>query len=396
MNQPTHILIVDDNEINRNLLNDLVVALGHTPILAEDGFTALKYVQEQSFDLILLDIIMPEIDGYEVLTQIKKNFSLRHIPIIMISAIDEMEMVVQCIKMGADDYLIKPFNFTLLKARISACLERKALFDLEEKYRQQIEAHNQNLEQLVYEKSQELTQAHEKLKVLDQAKTDFLKLISHEFRTPLNGVLGLSEILFNKQLDEGKRQEFQALYQLSLARFSELVKQALLLTEIQVSGEQFYSLKTSPSQKLFSAAIESSKDFAQFRQVTLAGLPDECEALVLNEAELFISALSTLIKMAVKFSKPGHQIDFSCETTEDEIIFTIAAAGWTIPSEYLSQFFEVFSIGDSITPGGDIGLAPPLVKQIFTLFKGKISVANQQPPGVKFTLQLKRFFNGEL
>ena len=208
MNQPANILIVDDNEINRDILHDLVVALEYTPILAEDGFAALKYVREKSLDLILLDIIMPEMDGYEVLSHIKKNFSLRHVPIIMISAIDEMETVVQCIKMGADDYLIKPFHFTLLKARINACLEKKALLDQEERYRQQIEAHNRNLEQRVYEKTQELAEAHERLKVLDQAKTDFLKLISHELRTPLNGILGLSEILFSNQLDNEKRQEY--------------------------------------------------------------------------------------------------------------------------------------------------------------------------------------------
>lgn len=390
MNQPANILIVDDNEINRKILNDLIIALEHTPILAENGFAALKCVREKPLDLILLDIIMPEMDGYEVLSNIKNIFSLRHVPIIMISAIDEMETVVQCIKMGADDYLIKPFHFTLLKARISACLERKALLDQEEKYRQQIEAYNQNLEQRVHEKSRELAEAHERLTVLDQAKSDFLKLISHEFRTPLNGILGLSEILFNNQLDEQKRQEFQALYKLSLDRFSDIVKQALLLTQIQVSGEQFFSLKGSPLLELLTHAIELSKDFAESRQITFAALPDECQVLVLNEEELFTSALSTLIKMAVKFSQAGNRIDFLCETTENEVILTIVATGWVVPQEYLPQFFEVFSIGESITPGGDIGLAPPLVKQIFTLFKGKISVANQEPPGVKFTLQLKQ------
>lgn len=394
MNQPANILIVDDNEINRNTLHDLIITLKHTPILAEDGFAALKYIQEKSLDLILLDIIMPEMDGYEVLDHIKKNFSLRHVPIIMISAIDEMETVVQCIKMGADDYLIKPFHFTLLKARINAYLEKKALLDQEERYLQQIEAHNRHLEQRVYEKSQELAEAHERLKVLDQAKTDFLKLISHEFRTPLNGILGLSEILFNNQLNEEKRQEIQALYQLSLDRFSDIVKQALLLTEIQVSGEQFFSLKTSPLLELLTRAIELSKEFADFRQVTLAALPDECHVSILNEEELFTSALSALIKMAIKFSRPKNSVDFSCQTTDNEVFLTIAATGRAIPPEYLPQFFEIFSIGESITPGGDIGLAPPLIKQILTLFKGKISVANQEEsPGVKFTLQLKRVSN---
>lgn len=154
-----NILIVDDNERNLNVLNKMMQALGHTPILAENGVTALAHVKKQHPDIVLLDILMPKMDGYEVLNRIKENSSLRHIPVIMISAIDEMESVVRCIEKGADDYLVKPFNPTLLKARIGACLEKKQLRDQEEKYRQQIEDYNLNLEKRVLEQVQEITSA---------------------------------------------------------------------------------------------------------------------------------------------------------------------------------------------------------------------------------------------
>ncbi|HJP19602.1 MAG: hypothetical protein CMD96_04905 [Gammaproteobacteria bacterium] len=129
-----NILIVDDQKINRDLLQDLVVDLGHVPLTAENGLTALALLKEQCPDIILLDILMPEMDGFEVLNNLKDNSSLRHIPVIMISAVDEIKSVVRCIEKGADDYLTKPFNPTLLKARIGACLEKYRLIKTEREF----------------------------------------------------------------------------------------------------------------------------------------------------------------------------------------------------------------------------------------------------------------------
>ena len=96
---------------------------------AVDGRQALELLNSKSFDLVLLDIMMPNVNGYEVLAQMKASSSLRHIPVIMISAVDEIESVIRCIELGAEDYLPKPFNPTLLRARVGACLERKRLHD---------------------------------------------------------------------------------------------------------------------------------------------------------------------------------------------------------------------------------------------------------------------------
>ena len=94
-----------------------------------DGRQALELLNSKPFDLVLLDIMMPNVNGYEVLAQMKASSSLRHIPVIMISAIDEIDSVIRCIELGAEDYLPKPFNPTLLRARVGACLERKRLHD---------------------------------------------------------------------------------------------------------------------------------------------------------------------------------------------------------------------------------------------------------------------------
>ncbi len=124
-------LVVDDNEMNRDLLSRHLERQGYMVTVAENGRQALKIMKTHTFDLILLDIIMPEMNGYQVLQQLKSQDTWRDIPVIMISALDEMDSVIRCIEMGADDYLIKPFNSVLLRARINSSLEKKRLHDLE-------------------------------------------------------------------------------------------------------------------------------------------------------------------------------------------------------------------------------------------------------------------------
>ncbi len=150
------ILIVDDSEANRMLLNDQIFALGHTPMLAENGLSALSKITENPPSLILLDVMMPEMNGIEVLDRLKADSQLCHIPVIMISALDQMNSIVHCIQNGALDYLVKPFNPTLLKARINAALASKKLRDQEQAYRKKIENYNSLLEQKVRERTREL------------------------------------------------------------------------------------------------------------------------------------------------------------------------------------------------------------------------------------------------
>jgi two-component system cell cycle response regulator len=128
------ILVVDDYVVNRMQLKRSLEQQGHTAALAENGRQALEMLDGGDFDLVLLDIIMPEMDGFEVLARLKSDPARRDLPVIVISALDEMDSVVQCIKAGAEDYLPKPFDETLLHARIDACLEKKKFRDREIEY----------------------------------------------------------------------------------------------------------------------------------------------------------------------------------------------------------------------------------------------------------------------
>ncbi len=128
------ILVVDDNRVNRVKLSISLNGQGHQVGLAEDGQQALDLLKQQDFDVVLLDIVMPGMDGFQVLEKMKADPELRDIPVIIISAVEEIDSAVRCIEAGAEDYLPKPFNPVLLKARLHASLQKKKLRDLEKAY----------------------------------------------------------------------------------------------------------------------------------------------------------------------------------------------------------------------------------------------------------------------
>ncbi len=142
-----NILVVDDLEANRDMLARRLQQLGHLVKSAESGIDALKQLEDFAIDLVLQDLMMPEMDGAEVLRRMKADVRFAAIPVVMVSANDEMDNVVRCIEMGAEDYLPKPFNPVLLRARVEACLQKKRVHDqeaeqqrgLEEKVRAQVQ-----------------------------------------------------------------------------------------------------------------------------------------------------------------------------------------------------------------------------------------------------------------
>jgi DNA-binding NtrC family response regulator len=132
------ILVVDDDSTNRTLLSTSLEEKGHSVEMVEDGLQALERLRTRPFDVVLLDLLMPKMDGFQVLEKMKADNTLRHVPVIVISAVDEMESVIRCIEMGATDHLPKPFDSVLLHARINALLIAKRLHDQELEYLQNV------------------------------------------------------------------------------------------------------------------------------------------------------------------------------------------------------------------------------------------------------------------
>lgn len=155
----TRILIVDDNPMNLDMLQRRLERDGYSVITAACGVDALKTLRQIDVDLVILDVMMPEMDGHTVLRNIKSDPALQHIPVIMASALTEEEQIVRCIEAGADDYLPKPINSVLLRARVNSSLSKKRLHDNERHYRQELEQYNERLKIKVAEQVGEITSA---------------------------------------------------------------------------------------------------------------------------------------------------------------------------------------------------------------------------------------------
>jgi class 3 adenylate cyclase/DNA-binding response OmpR family regulator len=163
------VLVVDDAKSGRDMLTRRLEQDGHLADVAEDGEQALAMLAVADYDLVLLDILMPRLDGYGVLERMKADDRLRHIPTVVISALEETASVVRCLQMGADDYVTKPFDAVLLRARVTACLQKKRVHDLEQAHTRELQRLNEVLEQRVTEATEDLRRRVRELTALTEA-----------------------------------------------------------------------------------------------------------------------------------------------------------------------------------------------------------------------------------
>lgn len=155
------VLVVDDDPVTREMLSVSLRGQGHTVTTAVDGRAALDLVRSEPFDVVLLDVLMPQMDGYAVLEQMKGDEDLRHIPVVMVTSVDDLDSAVRCIELGADDYLSKPIDPVLLTARVNAGLNKKRLHDLERAHLEEVARLNTQLEARVEEQMAELVRTGE-------------------------------------------------------------------------------------------------------------------------------------------------------------------------------------------------------------------------------------------
>ena len=374
------IMIVDDNPANLKLLENMLLEQGHEVHSFPLGRLALAAAQKCPPDLIMLDVNMPEMNGYEVCERLKSIQALSDIPVIFLSALNETQDKVQGFRSGAADYISKPFQFEEVHARVETHLK---MHDLQ----QALKLQNERLEEAVAVRTRELAEANQRLTVLDRSKSAFLKLISHEFRTPLNGILGAGELILAEIPSTEANNKLRGLFQRSRKRIMSMLDDAMLLTEMDVRAEGFSSAPVSLG-KVIGSAIGRADEFAEVRHVTLP--PGSAEpGLVVADEDLLARAFHALLETAIKFSEKGETVAVSCDVATDLVQVVIESRGKTIPSSALEKFFDLFSIAESMTPGGDLGVGPAVAQRILSLFGGSVSVANRDPSGIRLSILLK-------
>lgn len=206
MKNKAKILIVEDAASIRKVLHNMMILLGHKPFLAKDGIFAMTTMKKQFPDIVLLDILMPKMDGYEVLKTMKEDKELCNIPVIVLTAVSGEDSAVKCLKMGADDYLVKPFRRQFLEARIGGCLERKKLND-------EIKELNEKLENKIYVLNNELKEKYNELEELYQKLEDDNWVQSLEISRSQQAIIfALAKVTEARHKETGKHLERVAEY----------------------------------------------------------------------------------------------------------------------------------------------------------------------------------------
>jgi DNA-binding response OmpR family regulator len=374
------IMVVDDTPANLGLLEEILRDAGYRVRAFSRGQQAYDAATKQPPDLVMLDVNMPELNGYETCERFKANPFLSPIPIIFISAYSEVLDQVMAFRCGGVDYVTKPFHGAEVLARLETHLKLH-------RFQQELETQNAHLEEVVHKRTRELADAKGRLAILDKAKSDFLMLISHELRTPLTGLFGVTDLVLMECESNPTVARYRAPFEESRQRLMKILDDALLLTQIEVEGSQ-YPPQSIPMDLVLTDAIARASEFMKTRQVSLGTAPDfACE--VLGKEELLARALQSLLETAAKFCPSGATIRLSHRVTPIDACLEIAADGGRIPSRVLNRFFEVFSIGESITPWGDLGLGPPVAERILSLFGGSVTAENVDPPGIRLRVKLK-------
>lgn len=373
------IMVVDDQPVNLKLLEDMMKDQGYGIRSFPRGRLALASAAQCPPDLILLDINMPEMNGFEVCQRLKADPRLAQIPIIFLSALNEIEDKIKALRSGGVDYVTKPFQFAEVQARVETHLQLHRL-------RQALEQHNQDLEELVRRRTRQLVEAHARLKILDQSKSDFLRLICHEFRTPLNGLLGLTELVWDESGPKWNA-NLRRGYELSRERILAILDHAVLLTRIEVEAEDFACVRV-PLAGVLTAAVRQVAEWASPRRVAVQYAPPSA-AFILGGHDLLVTAFLALLKTAVKFSEPGGIVRLASNSAADATQISIESRGLTVPPPAIPKFFDLFAIGEEATSAGVLGLDPPVAHRILALFGGSVTIENREPAGILITVTLR-------
>jgi CheY-like chemotaxis protein len=355
--QAPNILIVDDTPGNVLLLVRMLTERGYKARTALSGKLALQAARTEPPDLILLDIAMPEMNGYEVCEQLKADAALKEVPVIFISALNETIDKVKAFRVGGVDYVTKPFQFEEVYARVQTHLRIRSL-------QRQLSDQNENLERLVAERTRELAKAYERLQESGRLKDDFLCMISHEIRTPANGVLGVGNLVLDLCPASENRTLYADLFKQSSLRLNNLIEDATMITDMEK-----LILKNG-------AAISFPDLLAEVR----ASLPDiqiSIEQSAAREAfflkgyhPLLKRALESMILLATSFSRNKHTAHLTGVVEERVLRVQLEVDALSLSGEQAAAFFEIESSVRSASSAESLGLAPVVAHQIISAFGG--------------------------
>lgn len=355
------ILVVDDLPANAQLLVRMLTDRGYHAYAVISGELALQAARTQPPDLILLDINMPHMNGFQVCEQLKLDPVLCEIPVIFISALHEECDKVRAFGAGGVDYVTKPFELNEVYARVATHLKLRSL-------QRQLTEHNATLQEEVEQATQALTEAYQRVQELSQLKDEFFDMISHEMRTPANGVLGLGELLIDLCPASDKRTRYAALFAKSSDRLVNLLNDVTLIGNMDIHKTP--SIVDSRFSDLLVAALRALPGV----RITLDN-PAALKAMVLKGSEpLLQSVLKTAVLLATCFSGDKTGVQLLCTFDEEWLHVRVALDSMSLSGDQAADFFKIGSLARSASAAEPMGLAPVVAGQTLGALGGRLSL----------------------
>ncbi len=374
------LLVVDDDPSNREVLGRLLSGMGYPVMGAADGAAALAILSAYPCDAVFLDIMMPVMDGYQALVEIRGDANLRHVPVIMVSALDEIQVVARCIEAGAEDYLPKPFNPTILKARLVAALEKKRLRDQE---------------RALYA---ELAVAHDKLQKAERLREDMTRLLVQDLRMPLMSLLTSLEMSAHLG-DEEPATERREFLELAIKGGDKTLAMVNGLLDIASAEDGVLPLERTlyPPIPVAQHAALHVAELARAKGVTCELRVDtpELPPLYVDSGRIR-HALISLLENAIKWTADGGRITLSVAADAlpsgaPAVAFRVEDTGAAVPSgrseDLLDRFDQVEARQDGLRVSP--GLALTFAKYVAEAHGGELRIdGHGEERGAIFSLVL--------
>jgi len=359
MKKKQTVLIVDDNAENLGVLGDIVAGNGYIPGFASNGIAALAAIKKKHPDLVLLDVMMPGMDGFEVCRQLKQDATLANIPIIFLTAKTEKDDVIAGLELGAVDYVTKPFNKKELLSRVNTHLELQA--------------------------------TKEELREALATKDKLFTILAHDLGNLFNGLLGFSSMLAGKNaraISNAQKDEYSQHILKMANKGYNLLKNILIWSKSQTG-----SLKVQPTPinllSLVRRNIELQEEKAGAKNIKLFSHIDE-NASVFADLNMLDTVLRNLVSNAVKFTLPGGEIKISSKKVNNLIEISVADNGVSIKAEDIEKLFRIDVVhtttGTAKEQGNGLGLI--LCKEFVEKNGGSLSVKSEVGEGTTFYVRM--------
>ena len=363
MDKRSSVFVVDDEPSGFDVIEAHLYREGYDFSYASSGIEALNRIDSIEPDVILLDVMMPQLDGIEVCRKLKSNPEWQHIPIIMVTALNSKEDLARSLDAGADDFLTKPVSGIELRARVRSMLRIK--------------------------------KQHDALQATLDLREDLSNMIVHDLRSPLTTILMTSSLLLDHSLD-GKSRDRMQLIVTAGRQLNAMINDLLLLAKMQ-SGKMLLNLVEVDLHDLIAKAVSQFSTLAASKNLHLNNQIPETSCKISVDVNLLDRVFDNLLSNAIKFSPRNGtitlQVDdpsppFFDDSPSKRVVIRIADEGAGIRADLKQRIFEKYEVGNKISGVAQLGLGLAFCKMVVEAHNGRILVEDNQPQGSIFTVFL--------